>query len=462
MISALAALVMTMTACDDKLDIVPKGKTTLTKIADVELLLNQEFFIGGSPADDLGLICNDAFPAWDDANSIMASPYSLSYAHFMYDEGVDRVALTVSDGRYTSLYKHINYMNVVIEKAAEAPDGDDITKARLIAEAKVLRAYFHYLLVGVYAAQYDASTAAELGGIPYVTDTDVSTQKTKLTLAEVYDKMLEDCTDEVISDMKDYVNDVCRVDKAFGNAVRAKVLMQMKRYSEALPYAKKALEYNNKLEDRSDVKVTGVWDMLNTSENNYFYMVGGTRACPTYATMPPESVAYFDENDYVRKYELGWRGPTWSADGAISISGLPGGLCYQSFGTMYNNIGIRTENMYFIIAECLIRAGEVKEGLEYIDRVRLRRIENPELWAQQSLTKAEAMEKFRQFHYVEFFDGYDTFYLMKRWNSEPEYARNITRTVGDQTFTLKPDSKLWILPFPSNATRYNSTLTQNY
>lgn len=129
---------------------------------------------------------------------------------------------------------------------------------------------------------------------------------------------------------------------------------------------------------------------------------------------------------------------------------------------MYNNMGIRTENMYAIIAECLIRAGEVKEGLEYVDRVRLRRIENPELWAQQSMTKTQAMEKFRQFHYVEFFVGYDNFFMMKRWNSEPEYARNITRTVGDQTFTLKPDSKLWILPFPANATRYNPSLTQNF
>lgn len=461
-VSALAALVMTMTACDDKLDIVPKGKTTLTKIADVELLLNQEFGTTESPASDLGMICNDAFPAWDDANSIMASPYSLNYANFKYDESVDRVALTVSDSRYTDLYKHINYMNVVIEKAAEAPDGDAYTKARIIAEAKVLRAYFHYLLVGVYAAQYDAATAAELGGVPYVTDTDVSSEKTKRGLAEVYDLLLEDCADEVIADLKDYVNDVCRVDKAFGNAVRAKVMMQMKRYPEALAYAKKALEYNNKLEDRSTVKTTGTWGIQNSSENNYLYMCGGTRACPTYATMPPESVQYFDENDYVRKYETGWSGPTWDAGSAISISGLEGGLLYANFGTMYNNMGIRTENMYAIIAECLIRAGEVKEGLEYVDRVRLRRIENPELWAQQSMTKTQAMEKFRQFHYVEFFVGYDNFFMMKRWNSEPEYARNITRTVGDQTFTLKPDSKLWILPFPANATRYNPSLTQNF
>lgn len=462
MISALAALVMTMTACDDKLDIVPKGKTTLTKIADVELLLNRELSVGESPASDLGLICNDAFPAWADANSIMASPYSLSYAYFKYDESVDRVALTVSDSRYTNLYKHINYMNVIIEKAAVAPDGDAYTKARIVAEAKVQRAYFHYLLAGIYAAQYDAATASDLGGVPYVTDTDVSTAKTKRPLAEVYDLMLEDCADEVIADLKDYVNDVCRVDKAFGNAVRAKVLMQMKRYSEALPYAKKALEYNNKLEDRSVAKNTKKWGIKNSSENNYLYMVGGTRACPTYATMPPESVAFFDDNDYVRKYETSYSGPTWSAAGAISISGLPGGLCYQSFGTMYNNMGIRTENMYAIIAECLIRAGEVKDGLDYVDRVRLRRIEDPELWAQQSLTKAQAMEKFRQFHYIEFFDGYDNFFMMKRWNSEPEYARTITRTVDNQTFTLKPDSKLWILPFPSNATRYNTTLTQNY
>ncbi len=30
------------------------------------------------------------------------------------------------------------------------------------------------------------------------------------------------------------------------------------------------------------------------------------------------------------------------------------------------------------------------------------------------------------------------------------------------TYTLSPQSPLWVQPFPANATRYNPTLTQNF
>lgn len=36
------ALLLLCTTCDNKLDIVPKGKTTLENVTDLELLLNQE------------------------------------------------------------------------------------------------------------------------------------------------------------------------------------------------------------------------------------------------------------------------------------------------------------------------------------------------------------------------------------------------------------------------------------
>lgn len=79
------------------------------------------------------------------------------------------------------------------------------------------------------------------------------------------------------------------------------------------------------------------------------------------------------------------------------------------------------------------------------------------------MTEQEAMERFRQFSLIEFFGGYDNFFCQKRWNSEENYKRTITRDLGESgSFSLSPDSKLWILPFPSKATRYNPTLTQNF
>lgn len=113
-------------------------------------------------------------------------------------------------------------------------------------------------LVNIHARQYDAATAATDSGIAYSDCSDVSVQKTKLTVEETYRRILEDCSDEVIALLpSDDGGNVLRGVRAFGNAVRAKVLMQMKRYDGALPYALEALRLNGKIEDHHDQRSVG-------------------------------------------------------------------------------------------------------------------------------------------------------------------------------------------------------------
>ncbi len=51
----------------------------------------------------------------------------------------------------------------------------------------------------------------------------------------------------------------------------------------------------------------------------------------------------------------------------------------------------------------------------------------------------------------------------KRWNTENAYRKDIVHDCGNGlVYTLKPDSKLWISPFPKTATNYNQSLTQNF
>ena len=53
-------LSMTTVACDNELDIVPKGMTTLEKVDDLESLLNQEYSLSINPISDLCVICNES------------------------------------------------------------------------------------------------------------------------------------------------------------------------------------------------------------------------------------------------------------------------------------------------------------------------------------------------------------------------------------------------------------------
>jgi len=72
------------------------------------------------------------------------------------------------------------------------------------------------------------------------------------------------------------------------------------------------------------------------------------------------------------------------------------------------------------------------------------------------------MAKLMRAKRIECLFTYNNFFDMKRWNSEEDYKQTITRMVNGKTYTLRPDSPMWVFPFPANAVNYNPTLTQNY
>ena len=454
--------VLGLIACDDQLDIIPKGKTTLSKVSDLELLLNQEYTLGVSAATDLGMICNESLGLMESVPEMLSLSNTLNYAFLTYDAGVNRATLTQTDERYSAIYRYINYMNVILDKMPDAK-GDESVKPGLMAEARILRSYFHWLLVNIHARQYDEDSATDEGGIPYVDNPDVSEQKVKLSLEKTYQRILDDCSDEVIALLPaNDNNNVLRADRAFGNAVRAKVLMQMKRYEEALPYAVEALKFNGKIEDRSEIMETESWILPQNIANNYVYMRGSSRVCPTMVTLSPESSQMFEEGDYVINYDGGWNEMF-----GMMFAGIEGCKIYFGWSAQGNEYGINSDRMYYTAAECYIRTGEIRKGLEMTDRVRNLRIEDyqsfAELFDQQPLSEEEAMKLMKNAKWIECVGTYENFFDSKRWNSEEKYKRTITRDLGEYgVYSITPESPLWIFPFPANATRFNSSLTQNY
>src|SRR5574344_616123 len=182
-IYALVALMgLSLYSCD--LDIVPKGKSTLGTLSEIELLLNKPEF-DGKPCMDLGVICNECYGQYENVELALKTKNTLKYAYMAYDESVDRALLATKDSKYTTGYSYINYMNVILSKI-DAVEGDAAEKAEIAAEAHIMRAYFHFLLVNIYAKQYNSATAENDGGIAYVTDTQLDNVKQKLTVAEVY------------------------------------------------------------------------------------------------------------------------------------------------------------------------------------------------------------------------------------------------------------------------------------
>ncbi|MDE6430074.1 MAG: RagB/SusD family nutrient uptake outer membrane protein [Duncaniella sp.] len=461
-LSTLSVTLMMLFAssCDDKLDIVPKGQSTLDNIDDLETLLNQQFVVGY--VNHLEGVANSILPAtWETPTQTLAAPNTLNYAIMTGDENVDRAALATDDSRYERFYKYINYMNVVISKAPES-SGTDSKKQRVIAEARVLRGWFHFLLVNIYARQYDAATAESLGGVAYVDNTNVNEQKTKLSIAQVYERILEDCSDEVIALLSPQnLSAKMRGGADWGNAVRSAVLFQMKRYDEALTYAQKALAIHSVVEDRSTVMQTGLWKLDYLADNNYLLIRSNNSNLGEYygISLTKETNDLLEPNDFVM---LLGEGAGWSDNYGYGPAG-----CYMCAASdiHYNSWGLRTENMLYNAAECLIRGGKIKDGLEMIDRVKRYRINNYAPLAENTsiTTEAQAMKVLQDSKRIEMLATCYNFFDRKRWNTESVYSGNMIHQYDDNgPYVITPESAIWVFPFPLTATLYNSSLTQNY
>ncbi|MDE6299748.1 MAG: tetratricopeptide repeat protein [Muribaculaceae bacterium] len=288
--------------------------------------------------------------------------------------------------------------------------------------------------------------------------------KVKLNLQQVYDHILADCTEEIISELATTpTTDPFRFEADFGYAVRALALFQMKRYDEALVYARKALEINSNIADRSKILDEKTWSATWTDSNNYFfvlanYILNMSELC--YRTFSPEFMALYEPGDYVRYYsdEKDWNAYEEHQKGA------PGSYIYAGSSARINTYGVTSEMMHYLAGECLIRQGKIDEGLDMVDKVRTYRIHPSKFAPFKGTTsnQGEAIAMLRKAKTVECIGNYMNFFDNKRFNSEPEYAADINHNCGDLgTFTVKAGSPLWIYPFPMNATSYNSTLTQN-
>ena len=148
----IAGAVMTLSACDT--DVVPEGQTILNKTSDLELLLNEKE-VNNIPYESLGIIVNESYgSSFTPVSDQIKNKGTMEAAMLSYDETADRAKLASKDSRYTNLYKYIQYMNVLLEKL-DGASGGEADKPAIAAEARINRAWFHFLALGCYAKQYD-------------------------------------------------------------------------------------------------------------------------------------------------------------------------------------------------------------------------------------------------------------------------------------------------------------------
>ncbi|GAB3541188.1 RagB/SusD family nutrient uptake outer membrane protein [Pontibacter brevis] len=235
----MAVAGLSLTACEDKLDIEPRGSISPEAVtpSDTEVLLNGVYdgFQGGSsPYQYLAFLTDDL------------SADNLAYRATFFQHGeVDNNAIAANNlliqyfwqGLYQGIYR-TNFFLQTVESLDESTFSRPERKKEVIAEARFLRAYGYYNLV------------TRWGGVPVLRE-PTSDKVARNSEEEVWNFIIEDLT--YAAENAGEFRSPAYASKAAAKALLARVYLANKNYAEAERLAEELIADSNfQLSDNYD------------------------------------------------------------------------------------------------------------------------------------------------------------------------------------------------------------------
>ena len=464
-----------LTSCDSYIDITPKGKVTVDSVSQYyELIANP---MRAYYPSSFILLSDDQWVK--ESNVLGYESNSSDGINFTFNEQADRTIIS-DNNLYENMYSFILRSNLVIDNIDDAIGSADL-KPLAKAEARVFRAFDHFLAVNTFAKAYDPATAATDGGICIVDHYDLEATFPKSTVAEVYDFLIRELEESVPLLQENPVN-IYHPNRAFGYALLAKVYLFHRDWEKAKVAAEASLRLNSALVDYNYINSEGgvAYCRIYSKENNpevlsYHWMAGwgsGEQVCLyRYGIISPELKNLFESNDLRYKLFLRDTGSSitpWFDKGSGAAIWTPVITNLDRF--TYMSVGLRTAEVYLILAEANARLNNLSVAKEYVDKLRAKRLTGTDTAIPVPANQKEMMDQIILERRKELLYGFNRFFDLKRFNLETEYQKTITRVFPvvnvsaehpQKTYTLKPDSRLYIIPFPRSARDKNPNLTLN-
>ena len=475
-----------LSGCDDFLDLKPKGREIPTQYEHYAGLFNNTMF------SNLSIIEQRA----DGTTSPGSEPY---YMIYMTDEliadassyaALDRVALASfryeadifndedRSAEWNASYQQIYTYNVIVNGVMESENGTYEEKLKLQAEARVGRAYMHFLIAQFFSKPYNEATASTDLCIPIVTQaTSAERSFKRATVQEVYDFVIDEL-EEACPNLEPKTQHRQRIYKAAGYYMLGKVYWMMGNYDKALAALKTAEEathnatvvlelfdYNTKLTEWNYIPfMAQLWGLTGSYPTNLD--ASNTEIiCNKQINIMPLVFAFYPPMVYVKPEYMDLYQPSDLRRAFFCNKDYAGKAFpyYKRIQHMVYTLAGDMPDLYLMLAECKARTNDT-DGAK-ADLLTLRRCRLPEgdaaipaeVDTQDKLIRFIVDERLREY----MMSGIRWFDLRRLWN-DPLFQADksrYTHTNGEETFTL--DEKRLTFRIPPQVLSFSTDWTDN-
>jgi hypothetical protein len=381
------------------------------------------------------------------------------------------------DEVWNSLYTNIYYCNIVLNKIDKVNTDNEAKRSQVKGEALYNRAYYHFMLLNLYAKQYNKSTMATDLGVPYVMDIDIDGKRVRGTVEQVYQLVIEDLQNAIalLKVKRPILTKNFRASLAAAHSTLAKVYLCMQDWGNAVTQAKASVDCCSDLIDYNEFPTYDDYEMADSElqqllhnkeiiflrgsnqkvgSHIYYSIENGVRSGGLYFT--PDFLSSIDvDNDLRYRLFMGE-----NSKGNVTL--IKHRLMDPEAYTMSNG-GVSLADTYLMLAEAYARSGDQGNALSTLNTFLATRYDASTFHPFDDNDQHAIIAKILGERRIEFVYTGSRWFDMRRLQALGEYNTTIVhRNLQGQVIgTLVPSATSMVLPIPVKVTNVNPNITPN-
>ncbi|TCV10437.1 SusD-like starch-binding protein associating with outer membrane [Sphingobacterium alimentarium] len=352
---------------------------------------------------------------------------------------------------WTSPYRAIFISNIIMETVEKVEGGEESIKKNYYAQARFWRALYHYSLATLFCKPYSKESAETDLGIPLKITADINLIPQRSTVMETYEFIISEIQ-QALPHLDTDITVKYQPNRAGSYGFLSRIYLAMNDYTKAELYADSCLQIYSTLIDYNEI---------NTSQNVPFQARNAEVILDVQASVASllhRNRGHVDTFLLKSYSENDLRVPAFFTLNADKTRGFKGH--YSGSSSAIQFVGIATDEIYLIKAECSARMGKTDLALKYLNLLLSKRIKK------DTFVEVAETDPVKLLHIILLERRKELIARGLRWtdlrrlNQDEKYKETLKRKLGSDIYELLPGGDRYVFKIIKESVEF-SGLTQN-